>query len=223
MASTTSRPEGPLSWPSSMPMPAVSALPVTAEKTFWAPSGCQQTASHGQASYSCLQALAFHLYICSEAVPPWTLALLCLSKRMHSLFVLRLFNDCIAMLLAYAATALLVARWWAAALVVYSAAVSVKMNVLLLAPSVLVLLLKVGAGHTLFEGACAAGCMLCLHSSPLPLMVRYRCSPQRSHVGQAKWQCQCCCCCLKWVHNIQILGHILLAATCVPVHPLWCW
>ena len=89
--------------------------------------------------------LAFHLYICSEAAPPWTLALLCLSKRMHSLFVLRLFNDCIAMLLAYAATALLVARWWAAALVAYSAAVSVKMNVLLLAPSVLVLLLKVGA------------------------------------------------------------------------------
>ncbi len=97
---------------------------------------------------SSLQVLVFHLYICSEAVPPWTLALLCLSKRMHSLFVLRLFNDCIAMLLAYAATALLVARWWAAALVAYSAAVSVKMNVLLLAPSVLVLLLKVGAWPT---------------------------------------------------------------------------
>ena len=115
---------------------------------------------HGQVSSSWLQVLAFHLYICSEAVPPWTLALLCLSKRMHSLYVLRLFNDCVAMLLAYAATALLIAGWWAAALVAYSAAVSVKMNVLLLAPSVLVVLLKVG---TRLINACAAGCRTCWH------------------------------------------------------------
>eukprot|EP00891_Asterochloris_glomerata_P007425 jgi/Astpho2/7425/fgenesh1_pm.00114_%23_20_t len=105
--------------------------------------------------YLLTQVLVFHLYICSEAVPPWTLALLCLSKRMHSLFVLRLFNDCIAMLLAYAATALLVARWWAAALVAYSAAVSVKMNVLLLAPSVLVLLLKYATPKDIARGSVA--------------------------------------------------------------------
>jgi hypothetical protein len=40
---------------------------------------------------------------------------------------------------------LLAGRRWRAALVAYSAAVSVKMNVLLMAPPVLVVMLKVGS------------------------------------------------------------------------------
>lgn len=90
----------------------------------------------------------FWLYIRARAVPPLALALLCASKRLHSIFLLRLFNDGPAMLVAYAASALLVLRRWRAAIVCFSAAVSIKMNVLLMAPSVLVIVLKVRSLHT---------------------------------------------------------------------------
>ena len=79
----------------------------------------------------------------SQVVPPWALALLCASKRMHSIFLLRLFNDGPAMLIAHIATALLLGRRWRAAVVMFSAATSIKMNILLMAPSVLVILLQV--------------------------------------------------------------------------------
>ena len=75
-------------------------------------------------------------------VPPWALLLLCLSKRVHSIFLLRLFNDGPAMLLAHAGAAALLSRRPRLAVLLFSAATSVKMNVLLMAPSVLVILLK---------------------------------------------------------------------------------
>ena len=95
------------------------------------------------AVYLATQAVVMRLYVRSKAVPPYVLALLTLSKRMHSIYVLRLFNDCWAMLLAYVATSVLAEHRWAAAIVVFAAAVSVKMNVLLFAPGVLVACLLV--------------------------------------------------------------------------------
>jgi alpha-1,3-mannosyltransferase len=74
----------------------------------------------------------------------WRLAmgLLCCSKRLHSIFLLRLFNDGPAMLLLYASVYLFTKQRWDVGCVVFSLAVSVKMNVLLFAPGLLLLLLQ---------------------------------------------------------------------------------
>lgn len=95
------------------------------------------------ALYVAVQALVMALYIQARSLPPCSLILLCLSRRMHSIYVLRLFNDGWAMAAAYAATATLLARRWALAVLLFSLAVSIKMNVLLFAPGVLAVLVKV--------------------------------------------------------------------------------
>lgn len=92
--------------------------------------------------YLVTQALVLRLYIDAQVVPPWALVLLCLSKRIHSIYMLRLFNDGIAAMVAYAATLSLVHGKWRLAIVLYSAGVSIKMNVLLMAPPVLAVLLQ---------------------------------------------------------------------------------
>jgi alpha-1,3-mannosyltransferase len=94
------------------------------------------------ALYLATQAVVMALYARTAALPPWSLALLCGSRRLHSIFLLRLFNDCWAMFVAYVATLALQSRRWVLAVVLYSLAVSVKMNVLLMAPGVLAVLLK---------------------------------------------------------------------------------
>ena len=83
------------------------------------------------------------LYAKSDAVPPFLHVSLALSKRMHSIYVLRLFNDCWTMLFAYGALYLLMSRRVAASIATFSLAVSTKMNVLLFAPGVLVVCLLV--------------------------------------------------------------------------------
>lgn len=94
--------------------------------------------------YLATQAAAICVYRRANIAPPWTLALLCLSKRVHSIYMLRLFNDAVAALLALAAVERLQADAWNAGCVLYSSAVSVKMSALLYAPGLLFLLLRRG-------------------------------------------------------------------------------
>ncbi|GAV73858.1 ALG3 domain-containing protein [Cephalotus follicularis] len=82
------------------------------------------------------------IYVKTDVLPWWALSLLCLSKRVHSIFVLRLFNDCFAMTFLHAALALFLYQRWYLGLIIFSAAVSIKMNVLLYAPPLLLLMLK---------------------------------------------------------------------------------
>jgi alpha-1,3-mannosyltransferase len=86
--------------------------------------------------------LVLSVYKRARFSPTWALLLLCMSKRIHSLYVLRLFNDCIAMMVAYAFVLQSQSRRWKMASSLFSLALSVKMNVLLFLPGFLFLLAR---------------------------------------------------------------------------------
>ena len=98
-----------------------------------------------------------------KAVPPACLALLGVSLRLHSIYVLRLFNDGWAMLLFWTAVLCFMRARWRSGCVAYSLAVAVKTNVLLSAPALLVLLLQAhgGAGALGHIAICAAVQLAC--------------------------------------------------------------
>ncbi|KAM3326337.1 dol-P-Man:Man(5)GlcNAc(2)-PP-Dol alpha-1,3-mannosyltransferase isoform X1 [Capsicum chacoense] len=87
-------------------------------------------------------AIVLFVYLKTNVVPWWALSLLSLSKRVHSIFVLRLFNDCFATALLHAALVSIIFQKWHLGLVIFSGAVSIKMNVLLYAPPLLLLMVK---------------------------------------------------------------------------------
>ena len=68
--------------------------------------------------------------------------LTCLSKRIHSIFILRLFNDGPTMLILYSSLYFFLQNKWNIGCVLYSISVSIKMNTLLYAPGLLLLLLQ---------------------------------------------------------------------------------
>lgn len=70
------------------------------------------------------------------------MGILCLSKRYHSIFLLRLFNDGPTMLMAYISFWLFMKNKWNLGCFVFSLAVSLKMNILLFAPGLLFLLIR---------------------------------------------------------------------------------
>lgn len=124
-------------------------------------------------------ALALLVYRRARLAPPWALGLLCLSKRVHSIYLLRLFNDGVTTLLVYAALAALSRARWALGCSLYSFAVSTKMSALLFAPGLLVLLLRAGGGR--FAAAHVALCA----AIQLALGAPFLATSARAYVGGA--------------------------------------
>lgn len=80
--------------------------------------------------------LVLRIYIKTKKVPPYVLVITILtSYRIHSIYVLRLFNDPIAVLFLYASLNFFMDSKWFLGSIFYSLGVSVKMNILLYAPA----------------------------------------------------------------------------------------
>eukprot|EP00039_Didymoeca_costata_P013387 m.203095 g.203095 ORF g.203095 m.203095 type:complete len:422 (+) comp15756_c0_seq5:4126-5391(+) len=96
--------------------------------------------------------LVHRLYIRSNfKFPPIALMYMSFtSYRVHSIFVLRLFNDPIAMIFLYAAIHCVLSRRWYIGCLLFSLGVSIKMNVLLYAPALgLMMVISLGVWGTL--------------------------------------------------------------------------
>lgn len=90
-------------------------------------------------------------------VPPWVFPLLVLSKRLHSIFLLRLFNDAFAVFFLFLALYCYQRRYWTIGSLAYSFGLGVKMSLLLALPAVgLVLWQGVGRDRALRQAALIA-------------------------------------------------------------------
>lgn len=116
--------------------------------------------------------LVLRLYAKSRKVPPYVLVLSALtSYRIHSIYVLRLFNDPVAILLLYASLNLFMDRRWTFGSIFFSLAVGVKMNILLFAPALLLFYLtNLGSFRTLLQLSICAGIQLLLGA---PFLLTY--------------------------------------------------
>lgn len=73
-------------------------------------------------------------------MPPYVFPLLVASKRLHSIFVLRCFNDCFAALFLWITILCFQRKYWTAGVLAYSWGVGTKMSLLLVLPAVAVIL-----------------------------------------------------------------------------------
>ncbi|KAG0297658.1 hypothetical protein BGZ98_000527 [Dissophora globulifera] len=79
--------------------------------------------------------IVFAIYAKDDTIPPYVLIPVCLSRRLHSIYVLRLFNDPVAMLFLYASTLAFLYKRWSLSSTLFSLAISIKMNILLFFPA----------------------------------------------------------------------------------------
>ncbi|KIK59804.1 glycosyltransferase family 58 protein [Collybiopsis luxurians FD-317 M1] len=87
-------------------------------------------------------ALTCAIYGKAGNTPNWLLLILPLSKRLHSLYMLRLFNDCWSVVAVQAAILAFQNEMDDIGTVLFSVALSVKMSILLYLPALLVILVK---------------------------------------------------------------------------------
>ncbi|KAF2083597.1 glycosyltransferase family 58 protein [Saccharata proteae CBS 121410] len=91
--------------------------------------------------YLAVLAVVMSCYRLAQA-PPYVFPMLILSKRLHSIFMLRCFNDCFAVGFFFLAVYMYQKRMWTLGSLFYSAGVGVKMSVLLALPAVAIILLQ---------------------------------------------------------------------------------
>jgi alpha-1,3-mannosyltransferase len=99
-----------------------------------------------------LTTLAFVLACYRKAgAPPWLLLPLVLSKRLHSIFLLRLFNDCWATFFLWTSIWALQRKSWSVGAILWGAGVGIKMTMLLPVPAMAAIIIQaVGAGESFF-------------------------------------------------------------------------
>jgi alpha-1,3-mannosyltransferase len=108
--------------------------------------------------------LVLRLFSKTRKLPPYVMVLSAFtSYRIHSIYVLRLFNDPIAVLLFYVALNLFIGQRWTLGSVFFSLAVGVKMNILLFAPAILLLYISnIGYVKTVAQLAICAAVQLAI-------------------------------------------------------------
>lgn len=90
------------------------------------------------------------IYFKGSKIPMLVCVSLIVSKRIHSIFMLRMFNDCIAVFFGYLAILLFISCNYRLGSIFYSIGVSVKMNMLLQAPGILLVLLMANGIYETF-------------------------------------------------------------------------
>lgn len=111
--------------------------------------------------YMLVISVVFSCYI-RVGAPPYLLPLLVLSKRLHSIFLLRLFNDCWAVLGFWGALWCLQRGYWKAGLMAWGLGVAIKMTVLVAAPAMgIIALQSLGNREALLIGAILPQIQVC--------------------------------------------------------------